>query len=60
MDKRYKEIDLSILAFNLEAAPKVADHHILRPIPQSFLDGIQANGKGLTATEKTALQNPGY
>jgi len=47
-------------AFNLEAAPKVADHHILRPIPQSFLDGIQVNGKGLTATEKTALQNPGY
>lgn len=47
-------------AFNLEAAPKVADHHILRPIPQSFLDGIQTNGKGLTATEKTALQNPGY
>jgi len=47
-------------AFNVEAAPKVADHHVLRPIPQSFLDGIQVNGKGLTATEKTALQNPGY
>jgi hypothetical protein len=47
-------------AFNIEAAPKVADHHILRPIPQSFLDGIQVNGKGLTATEKTALQNSGY
>ncbi len=47
-------------AFNVDAAPKVADYHVLRPIPQSFLDGIQANGKGLTATEKTALQNPGY
>ena len=47
-------------AFNIDAAPKVAEHHVLRPVPQSFLDGIQANGKGLTATEKSALQNPGY
>jgi hypothetical protein len=47
-------------AFNLEASAKVADHHVLRPVPQSFLDGIQANGKALTASEKSALQNPGY
>jgi hypothetical protein len=46
--------------FNMEAAFKVVDYHVFRPIPQSFLDGIQANSKALTATEKTAVQNPGY
>jgi SusD family. len=34
--------------------------HYLRPIPQSFLDAITKDGKALSASEKQAIQNPGY
>ncbi|PTN08166.1 RagB/SusD family nutrient uptake outer membrane protein [Mangrovibacterium marinum] len=38
-----------------------ANTHYLRPIPQSFLDGItNESGSALTAEEKSAMQNPGY
>jgi len=49
-----------VQAFNLEGGPNVKVHHVLRPIPQTFLDGVQANGSALTGAEKQAMQNPGY
>ena len=47
-------------AFNVDAAPNVKDFNSLRPIPQSFLDGIQSSGVALTPDQKQAIQNPGY
>jgi len=46
--------------FNPDAAPNIQDRHLLRPIPQTFLDGVYKNGAPLTPPEKQAMQNPGY
>jgi hypothetical protein len=42
------------------ASVNIKDYHLLRPIPQTFLDGITKNGIPLTAAEKQAMQNTGY
>jgi hypothetical protein len=49
-----------VQVFNLEGGPNIKSTHVLRPVPQTFLDGIQASGQALTAPQKQAMQNPGY
>ncbi|AWK07516.1 RagB/SusD family nutrient uptake outer membrane protein [Flavobacterium crocinum] len=49
-------------AFNAEAAPNITvNKHELRPIPQSFIDGLlNDDGSNLSSAQKAAWQNPGY
>lgn len=58
---RTKTLLLRAKTFNTEAAQNLKEYHLLRPIPQAFIDGLlNEDGSNLSQEQKDALQNPGY
>jgi hypothetical protein len=59
---RTKTLVKRAYAYNdgVQAANTLAEYHLLRPIPQEYLDMVTQDGKTLNNDQKAARQNPGY
>jgi hypothetical protein len=59
---RTKTLIKRAYAYNQDVvkANNLQEYHYLRPIPQTFLDQVWAEGAPLTPDQKKAMQNPGY
>ena len=54
LENRAKKLNPDVLNFD-------AKKHYLRPIPQTFIDGLlHPDGSNLSQEEAAAWQNPGY
>lgn len=59
--KRAQTFNTEANVSGTSAAQNIKAHHVLRPIPQSFIDGLlNEDGSNLSADQKKAWQNPGY
>ncbi len=58
---RTNTLVLRAQAFNSQAATHIDEHHVLRPIPQGFIDGLlNDDGSNLSDEQQAAWQNDGY
>lgn len=59
--KRAQTFNTEANVSGTSAAQNIKPYHVLRPIPQSFIDGLlNEDGSNLTSDQKKAWQNPGY